>query len=406
MKDEIRNQKANQLIMTLNGRFIHVEKEGIKVFTDSHTFSYLAWNAYLSVFDEIILCLRSKKESLEPVSGYEVTGNRVRAYILPYYEGPWQFIRKYFQLRKQIKHLIEYDMTSTIICRVPCPIGFITIGTLQKGRPYGVEVIGDPWDAFSPLSVRHILRPIFRVYFAYKLRRACRKATAARYVTETFLQRRYPCYGLSISASDIVLDKKDFIQSPRKHHKKDKYRLIYVGTLYQLYKGQDVLIKAVGKCAREGFNVYLDILGEGSYRKYLEELAKELGVCKRVRFHGMVNKDKVIEMLDQADLFVLPSRTEGLPRAMIEAMARALPCIGSNVGGIPELLDPEDMVHPGDENALAEKIMETLSDPQRMNIMSYRNLEKSKKYRYEMLLKRRVEFLDYIKQKTEEWTRR
>jgi len=59
-----------------------------------------------------------------------------------------------------------------------------------------------------------------------------------------------------------------------------------------------------------------------------------------------------------------------MPRAMIEAMARGLPCIGSAVGGIPELLSSEDLVSRGDAGALALKIMEVVSQPDRMTRMS------------------------------------
>ena len=107
--------------------------------------------------------------------------------------------------------------------------------------------------------------------------------------------------------------------------------------------------------------------------------------------------------LDQADLFVLPSYQEGLPRAMIEAMARALPCIGSNVGGIPELLSAENMVLPGDVTALANKIREVVTDPQRMEQMSIRNLEKAKEYREDILHARRVAFYHQVREKTEAW---
>jgi glycosyltransferase involved in cell wall biosynthesis len=104
-----------------------------------------------------------------------------------------------------------------------------------------------------------------------------------------------------------------------------------------------------------------------------------------------------------ADLFVLPSRTEGLPRAMLEAMARALPCIGSTAGGIPELLPAEDMVPPGDALSLALKIRSVLTDPVRLMSMSSRNLEKAKGYHEGILRERRNAFYNSVLDVTREW---
>jgi glycosyltransferase involved in cell wall biosynthesis len=136
----------------------------------------------------------------------------------------------------------------------------------------------------------------------------------------------------------------------------------------------------------------------------LEVKAHALGLNKKVRFLGELTAgDRVRAQLDTADLFVLPSRTEGLPRAMIEAMARALPCIGSTVGGIPELLPREDLIPPNDPHALARKIREVVTNPERMTQMSARNLEKAKEYRDDILNERRTEFYRYLRDKTQEW---
>jgi glycosyltransferase involved in cell wall biosynthesis len=88
---------------------------------------------------------------------------------------------------------------------------------------------------------------------------------------------------------------------------------------------------------------------------------------------------------------------------MIEAMARALPCIGSSVGGIPELLPPEDIVPPGDVPALASKITEVLQQPERMQQMSARNLIKAGEYKDEVLNDRRREFYQFLRNRTEAW---
>ena len=88
---------------------------------------------------------------------------------------------------------------------------------------------------------------------------------------------------------------------------------------------------------------------------------------------------------------------------MVEAMARALPCIGSTVGGIPELLSAEDLVPPGDVEALARKIQDVLSAPERMTQMSARNLEKAREYRDDVLAARRNAFFEHVRRSTAAW---
>lgn len=103
---------------------------------------------------------------------------------------------------------------------------------------------------------------------------------------------------------------------------------------------------------------------------------------------------------------MLPSLTEGLPRVMIEAMARGLPYIGSSVGGIPELLPAEDLFPSRDPKALADKISEVVTDRKRMVEMAERNLEKARNYSDAALSARRKEFYKYVRYSTIEWCRR
>ncbi|MGH2559900.1 MAG: glycosyltransferase, partial [Thermomicrobiales bacterium] len=150
----------------------------------------------------------------------------------------------------------------------------------------------------------------------------------------------------------------------------------------------------------------LVLVGDGKHRGSLEVRAVRLGIKDRVHFLGQLSAGEVVRAeLDRADLFVLPSRTEGLPRAMVEAMARALPCIGSTMGGIPELLQADEMVPPGDVAALAAKIREVVLDPERMARMSVRNLERAQDYRDATLRARRVAFYHRVRELTEGWLR-
>jgi glycosyltransferase involved in cell wall biosynthesis len=180
-------------------------------------------------------------------------------------------------------------------------------------------------------------------------------------------------------------------------------RLVFVGSLAQRYKGADVLLKAVHKLAATT-DINLTMIGEGKHRQESEELARALEITDRVRFLGELAAGKSVrDELDRADLFVLPSRSEGLPRAMIEAMARALPCIGTKVGGIPELLCEDEMVAADDPAALALKIQQVFDSPEKMTQMSSDSLQRSLDYRPELLRKRRAEFYGVLRNATEKW---
>jgi glycosyltransferase involved in cell wall biosynthesis len=258
---------------------------------------------------------------------------------------------------------------------------------------------------FAPGSIKHPLRPIFRWWFPRGLRRECQEACAAAYVTKEALQKRYPCPNLSIGVSDVEILEDSLVAAPRPlRGKTGIFTLLFVGSLAQLYKAPNILIEAVAICMQEGLNIELIMVGDGKYRAELEEQAKALGLGKRVSFLGQLPSGNAVRaQFDRADLFILPSYQEGLPRAMVEAMARALPCIGSTVGGIPELLPDEDMVSSGDVAALASKIREVVTDTERMARMSARNLEKAKEYTDEVLRQQRLIFYRYVREQTEGW---
>ncbi len=292
------------------------------------------------------------------------------------------------------------------ILRVPGMVSHLVWSEITHlGRPYAVEVVGDPHAVFAPQSVEHPLRPFFRWWFAHQLRRQCAGACASAYVTEQTLQRLYPCPSYSVGVSDAVIPDTALVPAARALRQGLRtFTLVTVASLAQPYKALDVLIDAVGVCVREGMDQKLIVVGDGKHRKELEVRAARLGLGERVQFLGeLTSGDAVRARLDEADVFVLPSRTEGLPRAMIEAMARAVPCIGSKVGGIPELLPPEDMVPPGDVAALARKIRDVATNPGRMARMSARNLEKAKEFRQHTLRERRIAFYRHGRERTEEW---
>jgi glycosyltransferase involved in cell wall biosynthesis len=114
-------------------------------------------------------------------------------------------------------------------------------------------------------------------------------------------------------------------------------RLIGVGGLYAA-KGWEYLLEAVALLARTRRDFQLDLVGDGELRPGLEALSGRLGVGELVTFHGWLAKDEVAERVRQADVFVITSRYDSNPCAVIEALASGVPVVGTAVGGIPDMI--------------------------------------------------------------------
>jgi glycosyltransferase involved in cell wall biosynthesis len=135
-------------------------------------------------------------------------------------------------------------------------------------------------------------------------------------------------------------------------------------------------IESLVECAPkiEMKNVYVLIVGDGfrevdfRYRDSLQGLAKKLGVDKQVLFTGWLEKEDLWKIYFASDLFVLPSLSEGMPNALLEALGLNLACMGSWIPGIKDILQYEElMFDPKDDKALAHKVSRFLSDDQHAN---------------------------------------
>lgn len=392
---------AMDLVVALEHRFDRTP-DG-RVWTQTEC-AYPSWAYYLEVFDRVRPLARVRDVRAVPADWRHADGAGVSFAPVPYFIGPLQYLQRAHRVRRAARGAV--GPADAVILRVSSTVADSVNPLLrQTGHPYGVEVVGDPYDVFAPGAVRHPLRPFFRWWFTRQLRRQCTRASAAAYVTAQALQRRYPCPNYEVGISDVEISEGALVPTPRPARPDARsFTLIIVGTLEQLYKAPDVLIDAVGACARAGLDLRLVLVGDGKHRSELEARARAVGIGERVRFLGFLAAGGAVRAeLDRADLFVLPSHQEGLPRAMVEAMARALPCIGSTVGGIPELLPPDDLVPPGDVAALAAKIRAVLTDPARLAAMSARNLAKAREYHEEILCARRIAFYRLVRERTATW---
>lgn len=367
-------------------------------------FPYAFWQRYLVAFDEVEVVCRVVKVHQGHPSWREVTGEKVIVHGLPFYLGPWQYLKNFWHTRRVIRQCIR--PRQAYIFRVGSVLAdMLRPELVRKKIPYAVEVIGDPWDMFGPGGVTHPLRPIFRWWFTRQLRKVCQFASCGSYVTERLLQERYPAphATLTVSASSIVLGDDALASHPRVYQSSSRpWRIITIGSLEHPHKGVDVLIEALALLQNE-FPIELVILGDGRMRGEFETLARERNV--KSQFLGTVPGGEAVRrhILD-ADIFVLASRADGMPRAMIEAMALGLFCVGSRVGGMQELLPARWLASVGDSHSLATILREAIAQPALMTEAARVNWSKAKSYHQTILEKRRQAMYRELRRHVEEGT--
>jgi len=359
---------------------------------------YDFWTRYLSAFDRVTVLARVQQSDV-PVghlhaSGYRpVEGPGVALTALPDYRGLTGFLASHRSIRRTVAALIP--AVDAVILRIPSPIASLVSRRLGHRQGYGVEVVGDPRDALGPLGIKHPLRPLLRWAMTRAQRRLCHEARASAYVTEYTLQNRYPPHPgrFTTNYSSIDLDD-DALRRPVPGSGR-AIRIVTVAALDQPYKGVDVLIDAVAECRARGLEVDLVVVGGGTNRAALEQHARRVAPGHVIFTGYLPAGDAVRRELDRADVFVLASLAEGLPRAMIEAMARGLPSIGSNIGGIPELLAADDLVEPGSPTDLADHIGR-FADPSLRLIKGMRNHAVARRHHIASITKRRQSFYEAV----------
>lgn len=144
-------------------------------------------------------------------------------------------------------------------------------------------------------------------------------------------------------------------------------RLVYVGRLHA-QKGLDILLRACQQLRQQqGVGpICLQLVGDGPLKNELQQQAKQLGIREQVDFVGQTNHEQVLEYLRRADIFVLPSRAEGISNALLEAMASGLPVVVSNVPGNVDVIENRKnglLFEVDDADSLAMNLNSLLGQP-------------------------------------------
>ncbi len=253
---------------------------------------------------------------------------------------------------KKIRELVNSE--KYIVLRLPSVNGILVgLKMLAKKKSYMVELVGCPKDALSNHGLSGKLSMPIITFFTKIL---VKRASHVLYVTDVFLQRRYPTNGTAVGCSDVLLEETDIASEPKAT--KDKNQKLVLGTAGALdvrYKGQEFVIAAIPELLKMGVDVEYRLAGSGT-GNYLLERARMFGVEKRVKFCGLLNKEQMKDFYGALDIYVQPSLTEGMPRALIEAMSKGCYCIGTDVGGIPELVGKTSCFKKGDVSDIVRKV--------------------------------------------------
>lgn len=361
-------------------------------------FSQEFWERYLYHFNEVNVLSRMyqlEENEKEDVNNYNISSHSdVNFHSLNFSNKIIDYLKNRKFRKIKVKKLVSSH--EKIIVRLPSIIGiYIGLEALKQKKDLAVELVGDPWEAY--MNIGSIKGKLFAPPMYLLTRYLVKKAKQVLYVTEKNLQKRYPNKkSNNINASNVNININSDSPKFKRLNKKESYEIGLIGYLSE-YKGIDTALYAI-KELNESRNskYYLNILGTGDKETFYKT-ANDLNIKEYVNVKSLPNGKPVFQWLDNLDIYIQPSKTEGLPRGLVEAMSLSIPAIGSNVGGIPELLNDKFIIKKGDYKNLANLIDQILNSEELYNQASLTNYEISKKYDIKVLNKKRYQFYKNFK---------
>lgn len=286
-----------------------------------------------------------------------------------------------------------------VIAHVPSFNGELVAKIGHKlGKKVVCVVMACPWDSYWNYNFKGKLIAPFRYW---SLKRLAKRSKSVIYVTKKFLQSRYPTDGHSLACSNVqiktgeksVLENRLTSINNRVLLNSPILKIATIAAIDVPFKGQKYVMEALYLLKQKGliFNYYL--IGGGD-NTILKQYAEHLDISDQVIFEGVIPHTAIPTYLDSIDIYIQPSKQEGLPRSVIEAMSRGCYCLGSDVAGIPELLDSSCLFKKGSSIEIARLLSEISLD--RLREYATINFEKAMEYDQTILDKKRTAFLKDI----------
>lgn len=345
---------------------------------------------YLSVFEEVRFLGKVVEHNVADCSSYlPVSGERVEVFEIPWHQGLKGMLRIINKLMVVYKSALKgCDCSVFRIAQIESFFVYL-LGGWKK--PYVVELVNDP-ESF--VGMHYIWKQICAGFVRHMIKHS--KGTA--YVTKQYLQKKYPicsknntfqaCY------SSVEINEEDIYKEPVNYKKGKKFLIVHVANAISGYmKGHKTLIEMACILKQKGVSFEVRCIGDGTMVEEFRLYAKKCNVEKEVQFLGRINgKDNMLKELRRCHMMVFPTGSEGLPRAVIEAMAVGLPCISTPVGGIPELIERKYLFAPDDARGFADEVDRLINEPGELYDMGMKNLRMARTFSKKILQRKREAF--------------
>jgi glycosyltransferase involved in cell wall biosynthesis len=287
--------------------------------------------------------------------------------------GAASYLARALPVVRRLLRLYRYDAVHIFFS---LPTGALLPFINLRGIPVIVSLRGSDVPGYDPCNLplqcfHRVLAPLTRWIWRRADRVVAVCESLGRLTAET-----EP--GLVYSVVPNGVDLKLF-HPPERNHRPEHapVRCLAVARLVER-KGLGELIRAFALLERGRYR--LEVVGKGPDERILRDLAAQLGLADEIHFVGSLNRAGVARRYQEADLFTLPSSAEAFGNVFAEALASGLPIVGSNVGGIPELVEHGVnglLVSPGNPVAMAQAIRYLAEDPELREQMRTRNRAKA-----------------------------
>ena len=392
-----------RLALTTNARLY---KNSKGEYYTTAVYGYPFFKRYLNVFEEIKLIAHVERVDDQKINGMlRVDGERLSVYEIFFPHGKLNYIKNYQRINRELKYAL--NDVDAVILRVPDQLAFQVYKQIRGRIPLAIEVTSHSWELFRRGTTnKSIFRPFIRIYWHHMQKKLCKNANGTAYVTKKYLQQDYPYqvgekyFTTYYTSADID---EDWFYTSRRQPNKNEVRLIHTATsIGGTGKGHKELLIAAGELLKKGHPIKVVLIGGGVLNSANKQIVEQYGLQNNIEFKGTLNKKQIQQELSNADIFVFPSYTEGLPRAVIEAMAAGLPCVATQLPGIKELVDKKWLVPVKDSTLLVEKLEEFIKNEDLRIEVGRLNRENAKEYGIVNVTKKRVEFYTKLKNLSEQ----